>query len=398
VRVVRIVTRLNRGGPLRQLCALVPGLARRGAVGPVLVGEPAAGEEDASDELEGLGVDVVRVPGLRRGIAPASDWRAFRWMLSYLRRARPDVVHTHMGKAGALGRLAACAAGVPVRVHTFHGHHLSAPFPGGLLARTAERLLGALTTSAVALSPLQRRDLVVRYRVLPDAKVALVGPGIDLDAVRAAVDPARVAELRARFAVPYRRLALWLGRFVPPKDPRLLVRALRCLEADGRRSVRVVMAGDGPLRRAVEAEASDLVAAGALVFPGTVASPAALVAASDLVVLSSRSEGTPIALLESAALGVPAVSTAVGGVPDVLRDRATGLLAAPGDARGLADAIATLCRDDGLRARLGATARAEADGRFGAGRLVTDTLALYERLLARTPLLARNRDGSPGGG
>ena len=120
MRVVRIVTRLNRGGPLRQLCALVPGLARRGVTGPVLVGEPAAGEEDASDDLARLGVEIARVPGLARGLAPTHDWRAFRWLLACLRRMRPDVVHTHMGKAGALGRLAARAAGVPVRAHTFH--------------------------------------------------------------------------------------------------------------------------------------------------------------------------------------------------------------------------------------------------------------------------------------
>ena len=392
MRVVRIVTRLNRGGPLRQLCALVPGLARRGVTGPVLVGEPAAGEEDASDDLARLGVEIVRVPGLARGLAPTHDWRAFRWLLACLRRTRPDVVHTHMGKAGALGRLAARAAGVPVRVHTFHGHHLSAPFPAGVLSRGAERLLGTVTTCAVALSPLQRRDLVVRHHVLPDRKVAVVGPGVDLDAMRAAVDPARVLALRAQLAAPGRRLAVWLGRFVPPKDPRLLVRALRILEEDGRRPVRVVMAGDGPMRRAVMAEAADLVAAGAVVFPGAVASPASLLAAGDLVVLSSRSEGTPIALLEAAALGVPAVSTAVGGVPDVLRDRQTGLLCAPGDAGGLADALATLARDPALRARLGATAQREADGRFGAARLVDETLALYRRLLGL------NGGGPPGGG
>jgi hypothetical protein len=125
-RVLRIVTRLNRGGPLRQLAALVPGLAARGWTGPVLFGHTEPGEPDGRAELAARDADLVLVPTLRRGLSPVRDLRALRDLTALARRAAPDLVHTHLGKAGALGRLVARRLGVPA-VHTFHGHHFDLP-------------------------------------------------------------------------------------------------------------------------------------------------------------------------------------------------------------------------------------------------------------------------------
>ena len=390
MRVVRVVTRLNRGGPLRQLEALVPGLAARGFEGPVLVGVPAAGEEDASDDLRAVGAEVVRVPALRRGIAPAADLAAFRALRAAIRRARPDVVHTHLSKAGALGRLAAAAERVPVVVHTFHGHHLDAPGVRGGAARLAERATARVTTAAVALSARQATDLA---RVLPSERVVLVPPGLDVARLEASVDAARALDLRRRLAPRGEAVLLWLGRFVPVKDPTTLLEAAASARDSGA-SFTLVLAGDGPLR-ARTLRAARAAPAGAVRCVGPVADPATWIAASDAVVLSSRGEGTPISLLEAGALSRPVASPAVGGVPDVVEDGRTGLLVAPGDVRALGAAFARLAGDAALRADLGERARIEVPRRFSAAALVEGTAALYRRCLAGGDAGMASPEGGP---
>ncbi|HVG95020.1 MAG TPA: glycosyltransferase [Planctomycetota bacterium] len=381
MRVVRIITRLNRGGPLRQLDALVPGLAERGIEGPVWVGRPEAGEEDAADELARRGVRVERVPGLSRGMRPGDDARAFRWMRRRLSAERPDVVHTHLAKAGALGRLCAASLGIRTVVHTFHGHHLTAPFPAGRAARLAERALAPLAAAIVCLSEGQRRDLVERFRVVPASRAVVIGPGLDVPRLRARADALRASAIRARVAPDGRPVALWLGRFAKVKRPLALLDAIGSLP---RGTLRLVLAGDGPLLPAARARARALGLEGDVVFVGPVSDAPDWILASDLVVLASASEGTPLALLEAMALGRPVVSTAVGGVPDVVEHEATGLLASPGDgAEGVGRALARLAADAGLRARLGAEGARRVESAHSAERLVEGTAALYARILGR---------------
>ncbi|MCC7138421.1 MAG: glycosyltransferase [Planctomycetes bacterium] len=379
MRVVRVVTRLNRGGPLRQLLALVPGLAAEGIGGPVLVGEPAPGEEDASGELVAAGAQVERVPGLVRGVSPVRDAQAWRWLRRRLHALRPDVVHTHLGKAGALGRTAAAAVGVRAVVHTVHGHHLDL---GGALARgtrLAERALSRTTTAVVCLSERQRRDLVERHHVVPPDRAVVLGPGFDVEGFRRASDPAAAAALRARLAPDGVPLVLWLGRFVHAKDPLGLLAAAQAADP---RAFRLVLAGDGPLRRETLRRARALRAAGRVVAVGAVRDAATWVAASDAVVLASRSEGTPLSVLEAMAVGRPVVATAVGGVEDVVEDGRTGLLVPPGNPSALAFALARVVADHALSARLVAAASDGLEARVGARRLVEGTAALYRRLLA----------------
>ena len=379
MKVVRIITRLNRGGPLRQLQALVPGLARLGIAGPVWVGEPAAGEEDCSDLLRAAGVDVVKVPGLRRPISPFADRRARRWIRDRLLEERPDVVHTHMGKAGALGRLAARDAGVPVVVHTFHGHHMTAPFPKSLAARLAERRLAKITTAAICLSASQRDDLVDRFSVVPPEKAFVIGPGIDVAALRASAVESKIEKIHEKHSTSGGALFLWLGRFVDVKDPMLAIAAAARLGPPSR----LLLAGDGPLWPRAEAEADRLGLGDEARFIGPVSEPGPWIAACDAVLISSRSEGTPIAAVEAACLGRPVVATAVGGVRDVVKDAETGLLVPPGDPSALAVAMERLADNPALRNRLGTRAKSDAESRFGAARLVSRTAALYRSLLAR---------------
>ncbi|MDJ0522558.1 MAG: glycosyltransferase [Planctomycetota bacterium] len=376
-KVVRIITRLNRGGPLRQLCALVPELARRGWSGPVVAGRVGGGESDGTDELRACGADVIRLRTLGRGIDPSNELRAFKSLLAVLRHHQPDLVHTHTAKAGALGRLAAAVCGIPA-VHTFHGHHLEAALGKADLARLAERFLGRVTRAAVTLTPRQRRDVTTVHRVLPESKVHVIPPGLDLAGFRRqAAQPLAPGLLPdVRSDVPR---FLWTGRFVAVKAPRLLVEAV----AHAREPFHVTMLGRGPLLRSVRATIRAHGLEERIACPGSVANVAPWVAAADAIVLCSRSEGAPLSVLEGFALGKPVVVTTVGGLPDLVDHEGTGLWVPPGDAHALARALDRLAADAALRRRLGEAAAAEVDRRFGAEQAGAATAALYEELIGR---------------
>jgi len=348
VRVVRVITRLNRGGPLRQLEALVPGLARLGIGGPVLVGEVPRGEDDGTADLARVGAEIVRVPGLRRGVGAFADARALRWILAFLRAARPDVVHTHTAKAGALGRVAARRARVPAVVHTFHGHHFDVGGVMALAARFAERRLASRTSRAVCLSPRQRDDVVGRHAIFDAAHVVVIPPTIDVASFRARATPEAALAVRARHATGDATVLLWLGRHVAAKDPLLLVEAFARARALNPR-LALWLVGDGPLRAAACACAAARGIGTHVTDVGPVADSAPYVAACDALVLSSRSEGTPVAILEAQALGKPVVATAVGGVPDLVPSGGGGILVPSGDADALARAMASVVRFEGSR-------------------------------------------------
>lgn len=371
-RVLRIITRLNRGGPLRQLCALVPGLAELGWDGPVLAGIPEPTEPDGSEDLRAVGADVIALPELGRGIDPVSDARALRAVIRHLRRDRPALIHTHMGKAGAIGRAAGRLAGIPV-VHTLHGHHFDAGGSFGRGVRMGERVLGRLGTALICLTPSQRRDVVERHRVLPARRVHVIEPGFDVAGFQsragAAAPPAD-----GRFHV------VWTGRFVDVKRPLALLDVIAATPQD----VHLTAYGDGPLRSAFEAaiKARDLAAR--VVSAGPVDDVAPHVAAAHAFLLTSASEGVPLSMLEAMVLGVPVVVPAVGGIPDVLTPGQDGLLAPAGDDAGLANALMGLAADPVGAARLGAAARDMAATRFAGTRLARETADLYRRLLADT--------------
>lgn len=371
--VLRIITRLNRGGPLRQLCALVPGLSRLGWSGPILSGRVAPGESDASPDLQAVGGDVVRVQGLQRGLEPLRDTQALRAILAAVRQYQPDLIHTHLAKAGALGRVAARIAGVPV-IHTVHGHHLESAPAKALGVRWSERLLGRLTDAVIALSARQARDLVEVHRVLPAQRVHVIPPGMDLAGFRESAEAGLGPHVLLRDDAPH---FLWTGRHVPVKDPLLLVEAV----ARAQVPYHLTMLGRGPLLASVRAAVRAKGLEKRISCPGSVRNVAPWLRAADALVLCSRSEGTPLSVIEAMALGKPVVVTTVGGVPDMVAHQGTGLWVPPRAPQALAAALDRLASDPALGRRLGLAARSVVDERFGAERLARDTAALYDEVL-----------------
>lgn len=389
-RIARIITRLNIGGPSIQAITLSRELVAAGMDTWLIHGRLGDSEGDMRDLLSMEGAHELQVDALRRPIAPLHDVGALWRVFGALCRWRPHLVHTHMAKAGAIGRLAAVAynrtAGrkSPARlVHTYHGHVFEGYF-GSLHTRcllAVERWLARRTDVLIAISPRVRHDLLHTFRVGTPDQVRLVPLGFDLERF-VAIDPEARVRARRALGVPEGDVVVTtVGRLTAIKEQRLFldaaaVLAARCPEA------RFLIAGDGELRQSLEQQAQRKGLDARVLFLGWRGDLDVVYAATDVFVLTSRNEGTPVALIEAMASGVASVSTDVGGVRDVITDSAAGTLVPFGDAGALADAVMTYVRSPSLRERTGARARESVIDRYSLARLVRDMQGVYERLLS----------------
>jgi glycosyltransferase involved in cell wall biosynthesis len=375
---------MNIGGPAYHVSLLAGRLDPDRYETLLLTGALGAGEGSLLDLARQYGATSKIVPGLNPRISPLRDLRALVQLVYIILKFRPDIIHTHTAKAGTLGRLAAAAdlRRSPVVVHTYHGHVLRGYFGPVLNAifRTVERVLAHRSTCLIGVSAATVEELV-KLRIAPARKFRSMPIGLDLDRFLA-IDRPDGDAFRAEIGVdPTEILAIFTGRLVPIKRVELLLEAVAIARASGAR-LRVAIVGDGELRDALEQRTSQLGLAEAVCFLGFRSDLPAIIAASDLAVLSSESEGTPVALIEAAAGGRPAVATSVGGVSEIVTPT-TGLLVRPGDARAFAAALLQLSGDSQARARMGLAARELVRERFAADRLVRDIDALYQELLKR---------------
>jgi glycosyltransferase involved in cell wall biosynthesis len=382
LKVVRVIARLNVGGPARHCLLLGKALAERGWEQVLATGELDEGEASALDREPALaeGSRLVPVPGLGRRISARDDARALAALVRLLRRERPAVVHTHTAKAGALGRIAARLAHVPVVVHTFHGHVLSGYFGkvGSLLVQKVEQGLARLADRLVVLSERQKAELAGTFRIAPEERFTIVPLGRDLDGFANAPRGSFRAELGLEATTP---LLAFVGRLVPIKDPSTLLQALARMKT----KAVLAVAGSGTLDAQVREEARALGLEGRVRLLGWRADLDRILADSDALVLSSRNEGTPLAMIEAFAAGTPVVATAVGGIPDMLtgtgETRGEGLLVPPGEPDALARALDRLLSDPALRGTFSENARKRARG-YSVDRLADDLDRLYRQLLA----------------
>jgi glycosyltransferase involved in cell wall biosynthesis len=313
-------------------------------------------------------------------------------LVGLFRRLRPDLVHTHTAKAGTLGRVAARLAGVPLVVHTFHGHVMEGYFSPALtrVYMGIERALARGTDRIVTVSPRVRASLLARGIGRPE-QLEVVPLGLPLQRFAAAVPG--LARLRERLAVPREAPLLGIvGRLVPIKDHPTLFAAMTREEAG---AAHLVVVGDGERRATLEALARDLGLARRVHFLGWREDLEAILPELDVLICCSRNEGTPVAVIEAMAAGVPVLSTDVGGVADLLTHGETGWLVPPGDAAALAAGIGELLADPARRGRMVAAARPAALEAHGEAGLIRRIEALYVALAAEKLGWGRRADSQP---
>jgi glycosyltransferase involved in cell wall biosynthesis len=387
VKVLRVIARLNMGGPALHVAYLTAGLRDRGYDTTLVAGTLARGEDSMGFVADELGIDVVKIEELGREISPFRDLLATVRLARVIRRERPQILHTHTAKAGAVGRLAALLAGParpPVIVHTFHGHVLRGYF-GPVRTRfflALERWLAAHTTALIAVGP-QVRDDLVALGVAPPERFVVVRLGIELEERVRPQDDGR-AETRRYLGVPADRFVVgWVGRMTAVKRTDDVLEAFRLLREQGIDAC-LCLVGDGPDRERLERRASELGVMRDTLFLGYQEDVAPYYAAFDALVLPSANEGTPVSVIEALAAETPVVATRVGGVPDVVREGEEGFLVDAGDTDELADRLVRLSRDPGLRRRLGESGRGRVLKRYAVERLLEDVDRLYRELLRAT--------------
>jgi len=384
IKVLRVIARLNVGGPALHVAYLTAGLADRGYDTMLVAGTVGSGEESMAFVAERRGVRVETLEDLHREIAPLRDLRTILRLSRLIRRERPMILHTHTAKAGAVGRIAALLAGdarPPVIVHTFHGHVLRGYFNPVLTAafRVLERMLARVTTTLVAVSPEVRDDLVA-LRVAPASKFVVVRLGIELDERVSTDDEKRRATRRLLGIPPDAFVVGWVGRMTAVKRTEDVARTLQAL-VDRGADAYLCLVGDGPDRVGFERRVHELGIARRCLFVGYQEDVARFYDAIDVLLLTSVNEGTPVSVIEALAAGRPVVATRVGGVSDIVRDGVDGFLADVGDVELLGARLAELARDPALRARMGSAGRARVIERYAVARLVDDVDRLYRSLL-----------------
>ncbi len=371
-RVLRVITRLNIGGPGLHVLTLSRALTDF----PSLV---ACGRPDEDEgKLDATGVDLAPVP-LVRPLSPRQDLEALRAIRALISQWRPAVVESHMAKAGFAARAAALSLRHrPASIHVFHGHvfdgYFSKPAEKGFVA--AERFLASRTDILVTVSE-QTRDSLLGLGIGRPEQYRIIPLGFDLAPFLAVSGPS--GSLRTHLGLgPTVPLIGVSARLVPIKDHATLLEAMVRLS-----QAHLVLLGDGVLRSELKARAANLGLAGRTHFPGWWPDMPGAMADLDVVVLSSLNEGTPVGLIEASAAGRAVVATDVGGTAAVVRDGSTGYLVPPKDPTGFAERLGKLLGDDALRRQMGRAGREWVTTRFGLERMLADTRSVYAELLGQ---------------
>jgi glycosyltransferase involved in cell wall biosynthesis len=377
-RIAHVITRLVRGGAQENTLHTVR-LASRGRFEAELVTGLETGPEGSlMPEAEALGCPIHRIPSLTRNPHPLRDARALHELTRLFRQQRYDIVHTHTSKAGILARKAAQRAGVPIIIHTPHGHIFHSYFnvPVTRFFVALERRAAPYTDRIVTLTDGEIEEHLERG-IGHRTQYRTVFSGIDFGPFEAAA--AQREAIRIELGLPAGAILVGgVGRLEPVKGFTYLIQAAHIV-AESIPNIHFVIAGDGSLRAALEAEARPL--AGRFHFLGLRGDIPDIMAALDLFVLPSLNEGMGRVLLEAAAAGKVAVASAVGGVPEIVVNGETGLLVPPKDPEALAAAIAKLANDAGLRQRMGQAARNRVVPAFGVMRMVELLEQLYDECI-----------------
>src|SRR5258706_1318656 len=393
-RIVRIINRLNLGGPTYNAVYLTKYLAPEFET-ILIAGVKQATEESSEFILRELGVEPVIIPEMSRDISPFKDIISYNKINSIIKTFKPHIVHTHAAKAGALGRVAAIRNKVPVLVHTFHGHFFHSYFSSykTKIFLKIEQYLAGRSDAIIPLSETQKKELSIDYPFCDPEKIRVIPLGFDL--AKFSID----SELKSKkFRESYRlsdhTIAIGIiGRIVPVQNHTLFLNALKIVLEKTTSPVKAFIIGDGEDRYKIESVASSLRIPfstpeknnpdAKLVFTSWIKKIDTAIAGLDIIAMTSLNEGTPVSIIEAQAAGKPVIATSVGGIDDVVIKGETALLSATGNSQAFAQNMLLLIQDEALRKKMQAKGKEFVSERFSYKRLVRDMSLLYNELLSK---------------
>jgi glycosyltransferase involved in cell wall biosynthesis len=391
-RVLRIINRLNLGGPTYNVAYLTAHLGNDYET-LLVAGMKDDTEESSEFIISGLDIKPVYIKNMKREISLKSDWAAYKEIDQLIKDFKPDIVHTHAAKAGTVGRLAAIRNKVPVVLHTFHGHVFQGYFGPAKtkIFLEIERFLAKRTSGIIAISSEQKKELIEKYKITSENKANIIQLGLDLRKFETDMFSKR-NNFRKTYSIDDETIAIGIiGRLVPIKNHLLFLKAWKEVNIKSKKKIHAFIIGDGEDREKIQLQCKDL---GLefntpdqhsneinLTFTSWIIDIDNAIAGLDIIALTYNNEGTPVSLIEAQAGGKAIVSTNVGGIKDIVIDRKTALLSTPEDVEGFTNNLLNLIEDEELRKTMSELGPGFANENFGFERLIKDMRQLYDRLL-----------------
>ncbi len=381
IKILQMIARLNVGGTALHVLTLTRTFNNDKYDTLLLHGNVESNEEDMT-KYEGMNVSQKEIlPELGRSIRPLKDIVTLMKVIKVIRRERPDIVHTHTAKAGAVGRSAAAICRVPVIVHTYHGHVFSGYFSPLMsnVFRMIDKFLARRSTRIITISKLQKEELSGLLG-LKEGRVEVIPLGFGVEKF-ATCRECRAGEFRKLIGVPDEaKIVSIIGRITGIKNHTLFLEAAKLIAEKNDDAVFVIV-GDGEDREKCERMAKEFAIEKRVIFTGWQEDIEKVYADTAVTVLTSINEGTPMCVIESLAAGVPVVATKVGGVADIFDDGEGGFIVEPGDAKAVAEAVLKLLYDETLCRKIGTAGQNRMIETYKEERMLNDMESLYEKLL-----------------
>lgn len=388
-RILRIINRFNLGGPTYNAAYLTRYMPEEYET-LLIGGARSESEEDSFHITKQLGLEPIVIPEMKRDINPREDHLAYKKILQLIDWFKPDIIHTHASKAGALGRLAAIRKRVPIIVHTFHGHVFHSYFNKVKTQAyiSIERKLAEHSDAIIAISPLQKLELVDEFSIAKESKVKVIPLGFDLSRFKENQDQKRT-HFRQRFNLSDDNIAIGIiGRLVQIKNHDLFLDLASKLLNESRKKLKFFIIGDGELMNELKNKARGLNLISVeenntdpLIFTSWIKNIDEAIAGLDIIVLTSNNEGTPVSLIEAQAGERPIISTEVGGIKDIIIPGESGLISPKGNLEELSKNLLKLIEDEEKRKAMGSIGYSFVRDKFTYDRLAKDMDGLYKDLL-----------------
>ena len=391
-KVLRILNRFNVGGPTHNATYLTKFLTPEYET-KLIGGKKLESEAAFEYLLKENGIDYSIIENMNRSLNLVKDFKAFLEIRNIIKDYKPDIVHTHASKSGALGRLAAISLRVPIIIHTFHGHVFHSYFGKlkTLFYILVERFLAKNSSTIIAISELQKHELTKDFNICPEKKISVIPLGFDLEKFQVNYADQRKS-FRDEFCIEENEICIGIiGRLTPIKDHDFFIRAIKKVIRKTNQPLKIFIIGDGEEKASLMnlSKKLDLVfsthteinSKALIHFTSWRSDMNKVYAGLDIVALTSLNEGTPVTLIEAQASNKPIVSTDVGGVRDILQEGVTGLLSPPKDINSYVNNLVSVIENKKLRESMGASGYNNVFKKFSYRRLVRDVKSLYDNLI-----------------
>jgi len=389
IKILRIINRFNIGGPTYNATFLTRFISDEFET--VLIGGlPEEGEADSLHILKEYGVKPILIPELKRNPNFFSDRKALKKIKTIIEEFKPDIVHTHAAKAGALGRKAAFDCKVSVVVHTFHGHVFHSYFGKFKteIFRRIEKRLASKSTGIIAISEQQKKELSEKYRITEKNKIDVIPLGFDLNPFQIDLEKKR-KHTREFHNLNDEQIAVAIvGRLAPIKNHKLFLDSIEIVNRQTTKKPVFFIVGDGETRKEIEKHIEQIKTNQTIDIRLTswIHDIKTFNAGMDIICLTSNNEGTPVSLIEAQACNIPVISTDVGGVKDIVKENETGFVVSKNNPEKFAEKLLELIEDEKKREKMTQNGWSFVKDNFHYSRLVKDMENYYLKLLKNSSL------------